>query len=261
MGLAYPGLIMTHLQDYPNFRDLGGLSADSGARLRVGRVFRAEAVLDPRPDDAALLAAKSIRLVIDLRSSGECGRAPNRFWSGQGAECLNMDLMANLDVASDPWRAMREDASVCGADRAMHALYGGLPQAALSHAAIFLGRVADGGTPVLVHCTAGKDRTGFMIAMLLAALGAAQDAILDDYLLSASRKTGAAREATRAMVASHLWHELAEDALDTMMGVKPSYLAASFAAIEEQFGGIDSYLLQLGIDANRRKDLRLHLLE
>jgi protein-tyrosine phosphatase len=253
--------MMTRLQDYPNFRDLGGLSAGSGARLRHGRVFRAEAILDPRPDDAALLTNKAIRLVIDLRSSGECVRAPNRFWAGQGAECHNLDLMASLAPTSNPWLAMRDDASVHGADKAMHALYRGLPRAALTHAPTLLGRIAHGGTPVLVHCTAGKDRTGFMIALLLAALGVEQETILEDYLLSAGRKTLAAREATRAVVASYLGREMAEDALDMMMGVKASYLAASFAAIEEQFGGIDTYLLQLGVDANRRETLQAFLLE
>ncbi|MEY2943126.1 MAG: hypothetical protein RLY97_1140, partial [Pseudomonadota bacterium] len=171
------------------------------------------------------------------------------------------DLMASLDTTSNPWMAMRDDASARGADAAMHAVYRGLPQAALGHAAKFLHRLAQGSGPVLVHCTAGKDRTGFMIAMLLAALGVGQDAMLADYMLSASRKTLAAREATRAMVASHLGQEISEDALDGLMTVKPSYLAASFAVIDRQFGGIDAYLAQLGCDTGRRTALQDLLLE
>ncbi len=252
---------MIRLQEYPNFRDLGGMAAGAAGRLRRDRIFRSEAVLDPGTEDAAKLEAKAIGLVFDLRSAGECGRAPNRFWAGQGAECLNLDLMGSLDASGNPWLAMREDASERGADAAMHTLYRGLPQAALGHAATFLRRVADGGVPVLVHCTAGKDRTGFMIAMLLAALGVGNDAILEDYMLSASRKTAAAREATRAMVASHLGQEISEQALDRLMTVRPSYLAASLATIEGQFGGIDSYLAQLGFDAVRRAALQDLLLE
>jgi protein-tyrosine phosphatase len=253
--------MMTRLQDYPNFRDIGGMAAGAAGRLRRGLVFRAEAILDPGPDDAALLQASAIGQVFDLRSSAECIRAPNRFWAGQGAECIGMDLMASLDAGSNPWAAMREDPSVDGADKAMLALYRGLPQAALDHAPLLLGRIADGGVPVLVHCTAGKDRTGFMIALLLAALGVERETMLEDYMLSAGRKTVAAREATRAMVVNHLGSAMPEDALDTVMGVKPAYLAASFATIDAQFGGIDGYLTRLGIDAVRREALRALLLE
>lgn len=237
------------------------MAAGASGRLRQGAVFRAEAVLVPGKNDAALLASSAIRLVFDLRSSAECARAPNQFWAGQGAECIGMDLMASLDAASNPWAAMRDDPSAQGADKAMLALYRGLPQAALAHAPILLGRIADGATPVLVHCTAGKDRTGFMIALLLAALGMEQEAILEDYMLSASRKTAAAREATRAMVVSHLGRAMPEDALDTVMGVRPGYLAASFAVIDAQFGGIDGYLMRLGIDVVRRNAMRSQLLE
>ena len=237
------------------------MPAGVSGRLRHGRVFRAEALLDPGPDDAALLEAMSIRLVIDLRSTAECVRAPNRFWAGQGAECIGMDLMENLDSASNPWRVMREDPSVNGAGKAMLALYRGLPRAALTHARVLLGRMAEDVAPVLVHCTAGKDRTGFMIALLLAALGVEQEAILEDYMLSASRKTAAAREATRAMVIGHLGSPMAEDALDIMMGVRPDYLAGSFAAIEAEFGGIDRYLLQLGMGSVQREAMRSQLLE
>ena len=252
---------MTRLQGYPNFRDLGGMRAGASCRVRHGRVFRAEAVLDPGSGDAALLEANDIRLVFDLRSSGECERAPNRFLVGLGAECLNMDLLAQLDPASDPWLALREDSTADGADTAMHALYRGLPRAVLPYAPTFLERIADSGAPMLVHCTAGKDRTGFMIALLLAALGTDNEAIFADYMLSASRKTAAAREATRAMIASHLGRDLSNEALDIMMGVKPTYLAASFLAIETQFGGIDHYLSQLGFGTARRASLRVQLLE
>jgi protein-tyrosine phosphatase len=256
--LAKSGLKIMRLQEYPNFRDLGGISAGPAGRLRHGMVYRSEAILDPAVQDAALLEARAIRLIFDLRSSGECGRAPNQFWHEQGAECINLDLMAALRASNNPWEVMRGDLTVRGAEAAMVTLYGGLPRAALTHAATLLGRIADDGLPVLVHCTAGKDRTGFMIAMLLEALGVEREAIIEDYLLSAHRKTAAAREATRAMVAVHLGAPIPEDALDQLMTVQPNYLAASFTAIDADFGGIDGYLGRLGVD---RQALRARLLD
>ena len=249
------------LQDYPNFRDIGGMPAGPAARVRHGLVFRSEAVLDPAGQDAEQLRAKAIRLVFDLRSSGECGRAPNRFWAGQGAECINLDLLGSLAPDQNPWAVMRGDVSVAGAEAAMLALYGGLPRAAFGHAATLFNRLADGDLPVLVHCTAGKDRTGFVIAVLLAALGAEPDAILADYMLSVDRKTAAAREATRVMVAGHLGAEPPQAALDRLMTVQPNYLAASLAAIDADFGGIDGYLSQIGFGPARLEALRARLLD
>ena len=224
-------------------------------------MFRSAAVLDPAPDEAAQIRQCGIRLVFDLRSTAETQRAPNRFWAGEGIEHHNLDLLAGFPHDQNPWAVLRDNPTQAGSEALMHALYAGMPRAALGHLPRLFDGIAQDGLPVLIHCTAGKDRTGFMVAMVLAALEVEHVAIEADYMASAGRKTAVAREATQQMARSYVGGEICDDAIDGLMGVRPSYLAASFAAIESEFGGIDAYLTTLGLDPQKRTALKAQLIE
>lgn len=244
----------------PNFRDVGALPVIGGGTLRRGMLFRSEAVLDPAPGDVAQIRQCGIRLVFDLRSSAETLRAPNRFWDEEGIEHHNLDLLSGFPRDQNPWAVLRDNPTRAGSEALMHALYAGMPRAALSHLPQLFDGAACGGLPLLVHCTAGKDRAGFMIAMLLAALGIEPAAIEADYMASAGRKTDVAREATRHMARSYVGGEIVEEAIEGLMGVNPSYLAASFAAIDADFGGIEAYLFSVGLDQAKRAALQAQLI-
>lgn len=244
----------------PNFRDVGPLPVVGGGTLRPGMLYRSEAVLDPAPEDAAQIRGLGIRLVFDLRSGAEAVRAPNRFFEQEAIERHNLDLLSGFARDNNPWVELRNDPTRHGAAALMHALYAGMPRAALSHLPRLFKGALGGGVPLLVHCTAGKDRTGFIVAALLAALEVEPEAIMDDYMASAGRKTEVAREATRHMARSYVGGEIGQDALEELMGVKRSYLAASFAAINADFGGIDAYLAQVGLDPVARAALRASLI-
>lgn len=252
---------MISLSHAPNFRDVGALLASDGRTLRRGMLFRSEALLDPGPQDAAQIRECGIRLVFDLRSSAETLRAPNRFWAGEGIEHHNLDLLSGFPRDENPWALLRDNPTRAGSEALMHALYAGMPRAALSHLPKLFDGVAQGGLPLLVHCTAGKDRTGFIVAILLAALGIKSAAIEADYMASAGRKTDVAREATRHMARSYVGREIGDEAIEGLMGVNPSYLAASFAAIDADFGGTDAYLARVGLDPAKREALQAQLIE
>jgi protein-tyrosine phosphatase len=251
---------MISLSLAPNFRDVGALPVIGGGKLRPGMLFRSEAVLDPTPEDASEIRACKIRVVFDLRSEAEAMRAPNAFWEQEGIENLNLDLLAGFGRDHNPWGALRDDPTKAGGAALMHTLYAGFPRAALGHLPRLLDAAAQGQVPLLVHCTAGKDRTGFMVAILLAALGVEPAAIEADYMASAGRKTDVAREATRHMARSYVGRDIGDDAIEELMGVKSSYLAASFAAIDADFGGIDVYLGQVGVDQPKQAALRSNLI-
>jgi protein-tyrosine phosphatase len=224
-------------------------------------LFRSEALLDPDPTDAAQIRQCAIRLVFDLRSSGETVRAPNRFWSAEGIEHHNLDLLSGFPRDTNLWAALRDDPTRSGSEAVMHALYAGMPRAALNHLPRLFDGAVHGGLPMLIHCTAGKDRTGFMVAVVLAALGIERGAIEADYMASAGRMTDVTREATRHMTASHAGREISDDVIEGLLGVRPSYLAASFAAIDTDFGGTEAYLAHVGLDPSMRADLQAQLIE
>ena len=188
----------------PNFRDLGGLPTADGRIVRPGLVFRSEALLEPIDADAAAIIAYGIVLVCDLRSDSERNHAPNDWWAAQGVELLDLDVMAAIEACDGPWLRLRSDRTTAGAIAAMEATYTALPAAALVHLAAIVDRIIAGNLPLLIHCTAGKDRTGFVSAMLLAALGVDHATILADYLDSDGRWTPQVREHTRQMVADQI---------------------------------------------------------
>lgn len=113
---------------------------------------------------------------------------------------------------------------------------------------------------MLIHCTAGKDRTGFLVALLLAAAGVSRNNVIADYLLSAGRANATARDATRALAISRLGVPLPEAALDELMSVQEAFLAASFAAIDRHHGGLDAYLELAGVTSTHRASLEAALL-
>lgn len=104
----------------------------------------------------------------------------------------------------------------------------------------------------LVHCAAGKDRTGWAVATLLRAVDVTEDDVYADYLLSND-----AVPALRALIAEGGDEELSED----LLGVRADYLEAATAAMLEMYGSAEGYLAEIGITPQRRDALRARLLE
>jgi len=151
-----------------NFRDLGGLPAGGGARTDYGVLYRGDAPhhADTPPPG---LASWPPALVIDLREPDEpiVGGHP---LAGPGTDVVQVPLLAGPHVGD--WRALPS----------LDELYLG----SLSRASERIGEVLDlltgAAGPTLVHCAAGKDRTGVLVAVLLRAAGVSRDAVLEDYL-------------------------------------------------------------------------------
>lgn len=224
------------------------------------RLYRADAVVNPTASDRDVLASLDIALVFDLRSAAERARVPGAIWTETGASVRPIDMLASLEGGSDPWSAFKARPDLHGADAAMRALYAGFPAALLSQLRPIADAIAVSEGAVLVHCTAGKDRTGFVIAILLAARGVPMAEVMTDYLASLGRYNAEAREATRQLVTSRFGTAIEDDVLDRLMTVEEAYLGASFQRIEEQFGGVSEYLAAAGIDQSHLAALEPFLL-
>jgi protein-tyrosine phosphatase len=244
-----------------NFRDLGGIAAVDGRVLRERRLYRSEGPASFSPVHHAELAGLEIRLICDLRSAVEREAAPND-WSA-GARLLNLEMTQDLRVATNGgWSALRDDPSEAGARRAMQANYAAMPAALQPHLAKLVAAILAGECPVLIHCTAGKDRTGVLVALLLAQLGAPMAAIEADYLrsdifaknLRLGNSIAHAFERSFGFVPS-------EATIDAMIGVDPDFLAAAFAAVTEGWGSVDAYFHAAGISAEQSEALRAVLLQ
>lgn len=207
-----------------NFRDFGGLPVDGGA-IVTGRLYRSAAPLGLDSGSLASLGRR-VAVVVDLRGTVERGPASHPGFADAGLEVLSVPVEPGT---SAPLRTML--ASGTATARATRALmidaYRGFVR---EHAGTFgqaLIAMAVSPGPVLVHCTAGKDRTGFVVAVLQAALGADEHAVLRDYL-----ETNAAWD--RASVAGHL--PLGNAAVEPVLAADADYLHAAFEDIRALHG-------------------------
>ena len=189
-------------------------------------------------------------------------RLPNAWWSGEGTECIDLDILGGLRGKTRMWETLRADPSSGAARAMMLGIYRELPRAAAPHLSRIFCRIAGGDLPVLIHCTAGKDRTGFVCAMILSALGVETDAIMADYLFTNDRISDRVRAATARFAGENLCRDVPGHALDTLVSVVPEFLAASLEAIVDRFGSVHSYLeREAGLDAAHLRALHDRLVE
>lgn len=251
-----------------NFRAIAPLPAAAGGTLKPGRIYRSDALNRLSDADLERVARLGIDTVLDLRRDDERRAAPSRWHRDAMPDTLVFDSPPELEaVQVGAWRNNLLDGDF-GADEArewMRVTYTRMPRAllpAVSSAIARAARTGDDGAPgtVLVHCTAGKDRTGFVCAMMLEALGVPREAIVDDYLESARRR--APEDLAEALIA---WSGLRPSArgvaaIRTIAGVDRGFLAAAYDTVERDWGSVPAYLAQAGLDDALRARLRASLL-
>lgn len=118
----------------------------------------------------------------------------------------------------------------------------------------FLRTVADGEGSVLVHCAAGKDRTGWAVATLLTAAGADREAVMEDYL-----KSNGAIDSLRSWMRTHYGDDYPLD--EDVLGVQPSFLQAGWDTISREFGSFEQYLSAIGIGPDVVERIRQRLVD
>ena len=161
------------LEGAPNFRDLGGYRTTDGHYVRWGILYRAGQLAGLTETDYRYLSGIGLRLVCDFRIDAERQRSPTNWVGGNPPELLP----ASVDTISyaRPGIDIREH---------MRNVYNRMPFDAAAEFGAILRRFARGDLPALVHCTAGKDRTGFFSALLLTALGVPFETVREDFLLT-----------------------------------------------------------------------------
>lgn len=258
LSLASPATV--RLEGALNFRDLGGLPTEDGRRVKHRHLFRSDSLARLTEADLAIVRELEIRLLVDLRSEGERVRDPNRWPSGHQAEFLNL---SSSDRGGDFRRILTEDPSPAGARRAMMANYRAKPREFASLLPTLFGRLVDPDRlPVIIHCHAGKDRTGFVVAMLLAALGVRREAIRDDYALTAQYwKIDEGLDRYIAMMTGLTGHVPTAETVSVFNVADPVFIDIALDTIEDEHGEIEAYLDVAGVTPTMRTALRTTLLE
>lgn len=196
-----------------NARDLGGITLAPGARVKARKLLRGPPLVDLSESGCGEVAKLGIRSVIDLRVDSEASLLPDQA-------CALAANQTQLVAAPLP-----VPYNVSAAD------YIAVLDARESIVKVFETLADEARYPVYFHCTWGRDRTGILAALILLALGASPDAVMEDYL--ESRKT---------------------------VGAYPASLEATLEEITRR-GGIDAYLAATGVSDQQLKALRAQAVE
>lgn len=249
-----------------NLRDVGGIPALDGRRVRRGRLLRSGVLTRLAPSAVRELQALPVRAVCDLRRTEERERHPNPSF-GADVQRYEWDSTVGTSPIRDPG-FVRSD-SVEAARAAMQAMYRRIPfvlQSRFAGAFAALAHARDGAT--IVHCSAGKDRTGVAIALILEALGVFRELVVADYVLTRQavdlRRELLGDDATGAGLAANAepFRALPDYALDAVLDARPEYILAALDAVEGRHGSVERYLLdELGLAPSLLADVRECLLE
>jgi len=228
-----------------NVRDLGGLTTVDGRRVRRGALVRSDQLCRLSDGGRAALVAHGVRTVIDLRTPAEVERDPDPIWHEHGVDYVLVPQQDEQFWGSiDPARTRSERDSLVIDQRAEHIV-------AMVRA---LAGAAPGG--VLIHCLAGKDRTGIAVALLLGLAGVSEADIAADYTLSMANL---AAELAAALAAAP--DDEARSRIERGYDAREETMLATLAHLRTRHGGAKAYLMRAGLsDADTRR-VRARLLE
>ena len=253
---------LMQLETVRNFRDYGGYRAAGGGRVRRGLLWRSGEHGEASEADLDRVAALDLRHIVDLRGNGEREASPCRRHPDFDGEVLFFD--GDTGGLASEMDARDGTLSEAQAHEVMTAIYAALPERAnlLSIMRRYFAALARGEGASLVHCHAGKDRTGMAVAFLHHALGVHPDDAMEDYLLTNTADDLDARVATSGDKVRARYGPMEDGAVRAFMGVDARYLHAARAAVRERYGSELVFLERaLGVDAAALDALRLHLLE
>ncbi|WP_067688094.1 tyrosine-protein phosphatase [Nocardia jejuensis] len=228
-----------------NYRDVGGARTAGGGTIRDGFLLRAAELSRLDDDGRAALSGLGVTDVHDLRGYAEID------YLGHDALPEGVRLRVtpfDPNISDTPPHEARRNAT---AFNHMLEVYREFP--AMPHAHIAIKALADSlltGT-ALVHCAAGKDRTGWSVATLLRAVDVVEEDIYADYLLSND-----AVPTLRALIAAGSNEELSDD----LLGVRPDYLESATKSMLDMYGSTEGYLAEVGITPEQRDALRARLI-
>ncbi|MFT4200244.1 tyrosine-protein phosphatase [Gordonia sp. (in: high G+C Gram-positive bacteria)] len=249
-----------------NFRDLGHWVGVDGKAVRPGTLYRANDFVGITDEDRAGLAGLGLKTLVDLRTETERSGAPDPAFPGTTEVVLDvlagtttMAMPANLGkVLADPEvvNRMSEELSIERAHAMMSATYREfitLESANRAFGTFFRELVAGDLTPVLFHCTTGKDRTGWTAATFLTLMGVDRDDVYRDYLLTNERLLPALQPVFDRFAAAGGDPAL----LRPLLGVESLYLDAAFDEVTTSYGSLERYVDEaLGIDGAAQEALR-----
>ncbi len=244
------------LQGSVNFRDIGGYKTIDGKQVKRGVIYRSGTLDALTEQDLQTLLELNVTHIFDLRLDEEAEQQPDRLPSGAVYERTPIkagsnpvtrvvSLMRNIDQLNE-FVVNSYTKHLIDAE-------------AQTYSSIFKMIAAEDGAAV-IHCTAGKDRTGIGVALLLSALGVPDETIVADYSLSNRSYDVYYNDAVSQLAPLKKLGILPED-ISCLLVSDPEYMRQSLRYLHENYGGGEGYFQKAGVDAATLEKLKARLLE
>ncbi|WKA25849.1 tyrosine-protein phosphatase [Bradyrhizobium roseum] len=238
-----------NLSGASNFRDLGGYPTADGRAVRWRQIFRSNHLGHLTEEDAAVLRQLGVRSAFDFRGTEE------RAAAVCGMPEITVHSLPVEPTVVAALRAIVASGTPLSTDHAIEVMrdsYSGYVQKNTPHFRTLFAHLLEDRAPLVIHCTAGKDRTGFACALILHTLGVSRDTISEDYLLTNRFYRRDPNHST----------DLPDEIREVLGSVREAFLAAAFEAIDADYGDLETYLRDgLGLGKAERAHLEARYLQ
>ncbi|MFH1195551.1 MAG: tyrosine-protein phosphatase [bacterium] len=242
-----------------NFRDIGGCELLDGCKMKSGLIFRSDELSKLTRRDSEKLNQLNIKLVIDLRMAKECRFKPDRIGPNSKINYTNIPIRpSNNNISHIHYIKsyivkrtglnygdfLKEHYKIIAFDR-----YSELRE--------IFGLLSDkNNLPAVIHCSVGKDRTGFISALIQLLIGVSRDKILNDYLAS-NELTLKRRKQTIMFIRIISLFRISADQINPLFEARPEYIDETLDMILDRYKSIENYLISAcGIKHEQIKSLK-----
>lgn len=245
--------------DLINCRDFGGMKLPDGGRIISDTLFRSGYIPRRAVSGREMLLERDFGTVVDLRYLGERESNPSEWpdtWSERViarpeamGEAPHLEMIGRADTTVEDMRRffitryiefLRDD----GFQRLLRTGFS---------------RLGGQGGTALIHCSAGKDRTGLVVALLLDQLGASREQVMEDYLLSGGAPSLMKQiDLFKAKAAEYGRNIASDEVIAELLSVREDYLASTLAWVDSEYSSVDGYLAAIGLPAETKEKLAEH---
>ena len=244
------------MESIHNFRDFGGYKTENGSHLKEGLLYRSGGLSKASDEDLEKLSALKIKTICDLRSEHERKKEPDRFPNAEPVTFFNIPMRPIVDYHGRSLKRLfslmfgeerRRDYIAESYSAYREYATGYLPQLK----ALFLRISNPDNLPLLIHCSAGKDRTGVVAGLIQQMMGVSQDVMMGDYLETNNNlgeyTTEIAKRLQKLAYFGVPWRMYMP-----LFEARTDYLNAAFSQIKEEFGAFDKWL-RSGLDFSKKE--------
>ena len=243
-----------------NFRDFGGYQTQNGKRLKKGLLYRSGDLAKATKADLAKISALGIKTICDLRSERERMMEPDRIPDAEPITFFNIPMRPIVDYHA---RSLERLFSLMfGKERRMdyiaelHKAYREYATGYLPQLRSLFERISDpGNLPLLIHCSAGKDRTGVVSSLIQQMSGVSLETAMSDYLKT-NDNLGVYTEEIVKRLRKLSYFGVPWKMYLPLFDARVDYLNAALTQVKEEFGALDEWMQRgLGFSKNEQSAL------